>query len=56
MNAEISTKFSALAIALSMTGVMVTGVAYTFNVPLEHRDAGIADSAQRQVRMHAKAG
>jgi hypothetical protein len=48
MNAEISTKFAAFAVALSMTGVIVTGVAYTFNVPLEQRNAGIADSAQRQ--------
>jgi hypothetical protein len=46
MNAEISKKFAAFTVALSMTGLIVTGVAYTFDVQLEQRNAGI--SGQRQ--------
>jgi hypothetical protein len=48
MNAEISKKFAAFTVAMSMTGLITTGVAYTFNVPLQQRNAGSADSSQRQ--------
>jgi hypothetical protein len=48
MNAEISKKFAAFTVAMSMTGLITTGVAYTFNVPLEQRNAGITGSGQRQ--------
>jgi hypothetical protein len=48
MNAEISAKFAAFTASLTMTGMIIAGVAYMFAVPVAERTARIADSGQPQ--------
>jgi hypothetical protein len=47
VNADISGKFAAFAAALTMNGLILAGMAYVFNAPLERHMAGIADSGLR---------
>jgi hypothetical protein len=47
MNTEISAKFAAFTAALTMTGLIIAGLAYMFNVPVAQATPGIADSGQR---------
>jgi hypothetical protein len=44
VNAELSGKFAAFAAALTMNGLILAGLAYVFNAPLERHIAGIADA------------
>ena len=46
MIAEISSKLAAFVVALMMNGMIITGVAYMFNVEIKQQTAGIADSGQ----------
>jgi hypothetical protein len=46
MIAEISSKLAAFVVALMMNGMLITGVAYMFNVEIKQQTAGIADSGQ----------
>jgi hypothetical protein len=48
VNADISGKFAAFAAALTMNGLILAGLAYVFNAPLERHIAGIADSGLRR--------
>jgi hypothetical protein len=45
MNAQISTKFAALAAALMMNGLLIGGVAYLFSSPL-HQHAAVISVAR----------
>ena len=52
MNSEISAKFAAFAAALTLSSLLIGGVAFMFNVSVKEHTAGIGDSGQRQsVRM-----
>jgi hypothetical protein len=42
MNAQISTKLTAIAVALMMNGLLIGGVAYLFSGPLHQHAAAIA--------------
>jgi len=46
MHAEISAKFAAFTASLTMTGLLIGGVAYMFDVPPEQRIVRIADTGQ----------
>jgi hypothetical protein len=48
MIAEISSKLAALAIALMMNAMMIAGVSYIFEAPMEQHSIGMADSGQRR--------
>jgi hypothetical protein len=48
MNADISRKFAAFAAALTMNGLILAGLAFVFNAPLERHIAGIADAGLRR--------
>jgi hypothetical protein len=62
VNAEIPAKLAAFAAALTMNGLLAAGMAYLFNVPLEHRPTpleqratGIAGSgADEPLRSHGE--
>jgi hypothetical protein len=45
---EISSKLAAFAVALMMNGLIIAGVAYMFNVQVDHQTTRIADSGHRQ--------
>ncbi len=42
MNTQISSKFTALAVALMMNGLLIGGVAYLFSGPTHQRAAAIS--------------
>jgi hypothetical protein len=42
MNTQISSKFAALAVALMMNSLIIGGVAYLFNSPLQTHSAVVA--------------
>ena len=50
MNIEISAKFAAFTAALTMTGLIIAGLAYLFNVPVAQPTPGIADSGEPVLR------
>jgi hypothetical protein len=42
MNTQISSKFAALAVALMMNSLIIGGIAYLFNSPLQAHTAVVA--------------
>jgi hypothetical protein len=48
MNAQISSKLAAFAIALMMNAMIIAGVSYVFDAQMDQLSIGIADSGQRR--------
>ena len=47
MTTQISTKLTALAIALVMNSLLIGGVAYVFNTQIDHGSTSTATSLER---------